>query len=201
MVRGAALVRTAAVVFFAAALLARPVLGQSPCAFSVTPAILNIGNQTFAGSISVTPTSGGFCSGWSAAVDPGVTWLHITSGNAGNGPGAVNFTADANPIILDRKATMTVAGTQVLVIQSANTCTFAVSPTTGSYTVSGGSGSVQVTANCFWQSASSDGSWIGVPGASSNGNGTVKYNIAPNGCVTGRSGAVIIQTGLATSPS
>ena len=116
--------------------LAAPVFGQPLCSFSVAPTMFNIGSQAFTGSISVAPT-GSFCTGWPAAVDPGVTWLHITSGPSGNGAGTVNFTADANPVGLERKGTMSVAGTQVLVTQSAKPCTFSVSPATASFPVNG----------------------------------------------------------------
>ncbi|HMC58731.1 MAG TPA: BACON domain-containing carbohydrate-binding protein, partial [Candidatus Solibacter sp.] len=176
--------------------------GQSLCSFSVTPTTFNIGNQTFTGSISVAPASSSFCTAWSAAVDPGVNWLHIAAGASGNGPGTVDFTADANPAGTDRRATMTVAVTQILVIQSAKSCTFSVSPATASFAVIGGGGSVQVTANCFWQAASTDGSWILIPpNTNSNTTGTVNYTIGPNACVAGRSGAIVIQTGLANPPS
>ena len=189
--------------FFAAVLLlAAPVFGQSLCNYAVTPPTFTIGNQTFTGSISVTPSSGSFCTGWTASVDPGVSWLHITTGASGNGPGTVNFTADANPAGTDRKGTMTVAGTQVLVTQSANTCIFSVSQTSASFPVNGGSGTVQVTANCSWQATASDGSWIAIPpGTNGNTNGTVNYTVAPNACVAGRSGSIIIQTGLTSPPS
>jgi uncharacterized protein (TIGR03437 family) len=182
--------------------LAAPVFGQL-CSWDVTPKTFNIGNQTFTGSISVTPSSNSFCTGWQA-VNPGVTWLHITSGGAGSGPGTVNFTADANPAGTDRQAIMTVAGIEVLVTQSAKSCTFSLSQTSAGFSVNGGSGSFQVTATCFWQAASSDASWIVVPpntNSNNNTTGTVNYTIGPDGCVTGRGGSIVIQTGLASSPS
>lgn len=182
-------------------LLTAPGFGQSLCNYTVTPTVFNIGNQAFMGSISVSPSTGSFCSGWSASVDPGVSWLHVTAGSAGNGAGTVTFTADANIVITDRRATMTVAGTQILVTQSANTCTFSVSPVTASFPVSGGTGSVQVTASCFWQATASDASWIAIPAnTSGNTSGPVNYTIRPNACVAGKSGSIIIQTGLANPP-
>ena len=182
--------------------LAAPAFGQSLCSYTVTPTTFNIGNQTATETISVTPSPQTFCTGWSASVDPGVSWLHITAGMSGNGPGMVTFTADANPAGAGRRATMTVAGVQILVTQSANACSYSISQTSVSYLVVGGSGSVQVTANCYWQAGSTDGRWIGIPpNTSSNTNATVNYTIAPNPCVAPRSGALLIQTGLANPPS
>ena len=186
----------------ALALLTAPAFGQSLCTYTITPTTFPIGNQVFMGSVSVTPQTGSFCSGWTASVDPGVTWLHITSGAAGNGPGTVDFTADANPAGTERKGTMTVAGTLILVDQSAKTCNFAVVPTTVSYPVTGGSGTLQVTANCFWQASPSNGSWITVPpNSTSSTNGTVTYTVAANPCVAARTGSIVIQTGLANPPT
>jgi hypothetical protein len=143
--------------------LAAPVFGQSSCSYSVTPTTLNIGSQTFTGSIAVEVLTGGFCSAWSAKVDPGVSWLHITSGAASNGDGTVEFTADANPAGISRSGTMTVALTSVLVIQSANACIFSVSAAAPSFPVNGGIGTVSVTANCTWRAIANDASWIAVP--------------------------------------
>jgi len=182
--------------------LTAPLFGQSLCSYTVSPTTFNIDNQSFTGSISVTPSASSFCSGWSASVDPGVSWLHITSGSSGNGPGTVNFTADANPAGTDRKATMTVAGSSILVSQTANLCAFSVSTPSQSFPVAGANGSFQVTANCSWQPASSDSTWIVLPKdtAPSSTNGTVTFTVGANSCVAGRSGSITIQTGLANPP-
>jgi uncharacterized protein (TIGR03437 family) len=189
--------------FVAALAFSAPVFGQITCSFTVTPTAFTIGNQAFTGadSISVTPV-GIFCNSWSASVGPGVNWLHITSGSQGNGVGTVSWTADANPVGADRRGAMTVAGTVVVVAQSGKACNFSVSSTSANYPVGGGTGAFQVTADCSWQAASSDQSWIqGTNGTNGATNGTVNYTIAPNGCVTGRSGLITIQTGLPNPPT
>jgi uncharacterized protein (TIGR03437 family) len=69
--------------------------------------------------------------------------------------------------------------------------------------VNGGSGTVQVTSTCAWQASASDASWIVVPPNSNgnvNPNAAVNFTIGPNGCVAGRSGSVLIQTGLTNPP-
>ena len=190
--------------FVAALAFAAPAFGQTTCTFTVTPTAFAIGNQAFTGadSISVTPTGGIFCNSWSASVGPGVTWLHITSGSSGFGVGTVSWTADPNPVGADRKGAMTVAGIVVVVAQSGRGCNFSVSSTSANYPVGGGTGAFQVTADCFWQASSSDQSWIQLPnGANGATSGTVNYTIGANGCVTGRSGLITIQTGLPNPPT
>jgi glucose/arabinose dehydrogenase len=62
-------------------------------------------------------------------------------------------------------------------------CTYAISPVSASYTRTGGTGSVAVTAGagCSW-TAESNASWITITGgASGSGNGTVTYSVGPYG--------------------
>jgi uncharacterized protein (TIGR03437 family) len=190
--------------FVAALAFAAPVLGQITCTYTVTPATFTIGNQAYTGtdSISVTPTGGIFCNSWSASVNPGVNWLHITSGPGGSGVGTVSWTADPNPVVSVRKGIMTVALATITVTQSANVCSFSVSSTSANYPVGGGAGvPFQVTANCSWRAVSSDQSWIQVPSGTSVTDGTVNYTIGPNACVAGRNGLITIQTGLPNPPA
>jgi len=189
--------------FVAALAFAAPVLGQITCTYTVTPTTFTIGNQAFTGadSISVTPTGGLFCNQWSASVNPGVAWLHITSGSQGAGVATVSWTADPNPFAAERKGLMTVALATITVTQSAKVCNFSVSSTSANHPVGGGTGAFQVTANCSWRAVSSDQSWIQVPNGTSTTDGTVNYTIGPNACVAGRSGLITIQTGLPNPPA
>jgi subtilisin len=60
-------------------------------------------------------------------------------------------------------------------------CSYEVSPTTASFVMSGGTGSVTVapSASCSW-SATSNASWLTITsGASGAGNGVVNYSVAP----------------------
>ena len=61
-------------------------------------------------------------------------------------------------------------------------CTYSISPTSASFTSSGGTGSVSVTtqSGCAW-TASSAASWMSITsGASGTGSGTVNYAVAAN---------------------
>jgi trimeric autotransporter adhesin len=191
--------------FVAVLALAAPAFGQGiSCSYAVTPTTFTIGNLVYVGadSISVTPSGGSFCDAWPASVAPGVNWLHITSGSSGSGVSTVSWTADANPVGADRKGAMTVAGVAITVSQSAKVCDISVSPTSASFLVGGGTGKFQVTANCSWQAASSDHTFLPVPtGTNGNTSATVNYTIAPNSCVTARSGLITIQTGLPNPPT
>lgn len=65
---------------------------------------------------------------------------------------------------------------------SKNMCTYSISPTSASFSASGGTGSVSVStqAGCAWN-ASSGATWMTITsGSSGTGNGTVNYSIAAN---------------------
>jgi hypothetical protein len=74
-------------------------------------------------------------------------------------------------------------------------CSVTISPTSASFTASGGTGSVSVTAStgCSW-TATSNASWITITaGSSGTGNGTVSYSVAGNTGTTSRSGTLTID--------
>ena len=61
-------------------------------------------------------------------------------------------------------------------------CTYSINPTSQSFTASGGSGTVTVTASsgCIWNATNKEG-WITITlGSSGNGNGTVNYTVSAN---------------------
>jgi hypothetical protein len=76
---------------------------------------------------------------------------------------------------------------------SGGTCTYAFSPTSASFSASGSSGSFTVTtgSGCAW-STSSSVSWLAITaGSGTSGNGTLYYSVAANGGLA-RSGSIII---------
>jgi glucose/arabinose dehydrogenase len=65
-------------------------------------------------------------------------------------------------------------------IAPAVTCTYAISPSRGTFSAAASSGTITVTAEpgCTWSAVSND-SWITITdGASGTGNGTVRYSVA-----------------------
>ncbi|MEK9145456.1 MAG: BACON domain-containing protein, partial [Elusimicrobiota bacterium] len=74
-------------------------------------------------------------------------------------------------------------------------CAYSISPTSQSFSASGGTGSVEVTASsssCSW-TAVSNAAWITVTsGGSGTGNGTVAYAVSPNTSTSPRTGTMTI---------
>jgi len=73
-------------------------------------------------------------------------------------------------------------------------CTYSISPTSGTFGASGGSGVVSVTAGagCSWTAASNI-SWITITsGASGSGGGTAGYSVAANTSSTSRTGTLTV---------
>jgi hypothetical protein len=150
---------------------------SAPCTFSVVPANQSIAQAGGSGTESVTAGSG--C-GWTAASN--ASWLTITSGQNGSGPGTVGFTVAVNTSNSSRSAKLTVAGRDIPFTQSGVSCTVGVSPTSQSIAASGGTGSSSVTSptGCGW-TATSDASWVTITsGATGTGTGTVSYLVAAN---------------------
>ena len=73
-------------------------------------------------------------------------------------------------------------------------CTFGISPSSQNVGATGGSGNVNVTANCGW-TAVANASWLHVTaGSSGAGNGVVSFSADANGSTSARSGTITIAT-------
>jgi uncharacterized delta-60 repeat protein len=73
-------------------------------------------------------------------------------------------------------------------------CTYDLTPTSQSFSSTGGDGSVNVTAQsgCSWTATSND-SWIAIPsGSNGTGNGTVNYSVSANSSTSSRTGTMSI---------
>jgi M6 family metalloprotease-like protein/uncharacterized repeat protein (TIGR02543 family) len=84
--------------------------------------------------------------------------------------------------------------TATMAVGSSSACSYSISPTTQSFTGSGGTGSVSVTAQsgCDW-TAVSNVSWITITSNSSGaGSGTVDYSVAANTSTSPRTGTMTI---------
>ena len=161
---------------------------SAACTFDISPSGNTFSSSGSTGnSIHVTPTSS-TCS-WTAVRSN--SWITITSGSSGTGPGTVTYSVSANnggP----RTGTITIGGNDFDIVQSGTTaCTSTISPTSspvlrasptctamgcGSIT-----GTVSVSSTCSWGATSTD-PWITVtaPAGLGNGNGTVSYTVSPN---------------------
>ena len=127
------------------------------------------------GTVGVTAATGCAWTGVSNA-----SWITVTSGASGSGPGTVAFSVAANTGAA-RTGTLTIAG-QTFTVTQAAPCTYAIASTSQSVAAGGTTGTVGVTAatGCAWTGVS-NASWITVTsGASGSGPGTVAFSVAAN---------------------
>jgi hypothetical protein len=100
------------------------------CTYAISPASQSVNPAGGTGSVGVSSTSG--CA-WTA-VSNATSWLTVTSGSNGSGSGTVGYSAAANTTTSSRSGTLTVAGQTFTVNQAAAGCTYAISPTSNSFT-------------------------------------------------------------------
>lgn len=85
-------------------------VNEAACAYTVSPATLNVGYTVTSGSVTVTTSPG--C-GWTATKS--ATW--VTLGSGGTGSGTVSYSFAANLLGPPRTTNVTIAGQQVAVTQ------------------------------------------------------------------------------------
>ncbi len=162
---------------------------QPTCTYAIAPTLQNFTAAGGNGTVSVTVAAG--CA-WTAASN--AAWLSITSGASGSGNGAVGYTAAANQTTSVRTGTLTLAGQTYTVTQAAAPCTYSITPTSQSFTATGGSGTVNVTAatGCAWTASSND-NWLTITsGASASGNGSAAFTAAANQLLASRTGTLTV---------
>ena len=172
--------------------------GVPSCSSTISPTAQSFDASGGAGNPIVVNV--GTSCGWSTA--SGASWITITAGSAGVGPGAVQFSVAANTGDA-RTGIVSVAGHTFTVSQAAATipepipppppttpspnppptCSYAITPNSQSISAAGGAGaSIGVTAGggCLW-SAVANAPWIVVTSAGNgSGNGTVTFNVTAN---------------------
>jgi Putative binding domain, N-terminal len=164
--------------------------GGGACSFNVSSTALNVPAGSGSYTTTVSTTSG--CAWTAVSLSP--SWITVTSGSSGTGPGPVAFTVAANVSTSPRLGTLTIAGRSVTVTQ-AGICNFTVAPTTQSVAAVGGSHSAAVTTTtgCGWTGVSNNTSWITVTGGSKGtGTGSVNYSVTANTSTSSRTGTLTI---------
>ena len=99
------------------------------CTYTISPASQSFGASGGTGSVTVTTQAG--CA-WSAASS--ASWLAVTAGSSGTGPGTVGYSVTANTATTSRTAGITIAGNSFAVSQqgaTASTVTITASAGTG----------------------------------------------------------------------
>jgi photosystem II stability/assembly factor-like uncharacterized protein len=174
------------------------------CTFSLSPVREEFGAS--GGMVNVQVTAPNGCP-WTASSNR--SWITVTSGQSGTGNGTVTLVISPNTVSLTRFTSLTIAGQRFAIFQAgAGGCDYSISPTTQSFSIAGGVGSIDVTttlSGCDWAARSND-SWITITSASSGlGNGTVNFLVAINPGTSPRTGTISIkgkiftvtQTGIA----
>jgi uncharacterized protein (TIGR03437 family) len=188
-------------------LAASATLYAQSCTYSPNPNAFITGAGSGGSGLSdkfVVSTQSG-CA-WTATAN--VPWIHITNAQTYIGPQTVTFTLDQNTSSQIRTGTITVGdqttATQQTVnfTQIAGNCNYQITPPlSANFPIAGGSGTFQVTAGCGWTSYATQ-NWINetAPQGAVLGNGSVTYTVAANGCVAGRSAAIVVNTGVNVPP-
>jgi hypothetical protein len=136
-------------------------------------------------------TAGTGCS-WIATTS--ASWITITGGATGSGSGSVTYLVAANSSTTSQTGTITIAGQTFTVTQAGALCTYTLSSTGVSFSSTGGTGTINVTAGagCSW-TAISGATWIAITaGANGSGSGTVSYSVAANTGTSDRSGDLTV---------
>ncbi|MCP4352886.1 MAG: hypothetical protein GY795_46135 [Desulfobacterales bacterium] len=143
------------------------------------------------GTASVSVTADSECN-WTAESDTG--WIVITEGKSATGNGTVKYTVAQNTNLSSRTGTMTIAG-QTFTITQSSSCSYEILPESKSFSDSGGTGTVSVTASspdCAW-TASSHVNWITVTsGSPGTGDGSVRYSVLKNTGTSSRTGTLAV---------
>lgn len=157
----------------------------SGCSYSVAPTSASFSAAGANGTIHVTTTSSD-CP-WTASGAP--SWITFPSGTSFAGSGDVTYSVAPNTGTA-RTGTFVVAG-QTITVRQSDGCTYSVTPSSASFPIGGGNGSLTVNASspsCFW-SASSYVPWVTItaPQGDGQGSGSVQYTVAANNNSSARS--------------
>ena len=162
-----------------------PMTGPQTCSYLVSPLSSQPPSTAGGGNVNVTPLTG--CA-WTA-VSNSPSFLTITSGGGGAGPGVVQYGLTANTSSIPRTGTMTIAGQIVIVYQGADAtvpCTYAINPAAATVGAAAGTGAFAVTARdgCAWTTTSNSSFLTITDGASGTGTGPVAYSFTASGAFT-----------------
>jgi hypothetical protein len=143
------------------------------------------------GSVTVTPNFGD-CDWTAVSNDPFIT---ITEGASGMDRGIVRYTVATNTSAEALSGSITIGGQGFTINQVAAPCELSLDDTAASFSSTGGSSNVAVTANgtgCAWKAIVS-GSFIQITSdTTGTGSGTVDYTVEANPRSATRKGTITI---------
>jgi uncharacterized repeat protein (TIGR03803 family) len=165
---------------------------EAPLSCNVTPAATTASFSAAGGSSNIVITANGTNCIWTAVSNNG--FILITGGSIGSGNGVVSYSVAANTNTIGQSGSITVGGQTYTVTEAAVACVVAPTATSASFSRTGGSSNIVITANgtnCTWTAVSNDGFITITAGGSGSGNGTVNYTVATNT-------STVVQTGSIT---
>lgn len=164
---------------------------SAACSYAIDPGSASVVAAAGNYSVKVTATPG--CT-WTAAAGSN-SWLTVTSGVSGTGPGTVNYSVAANTATTARSGAIAIAGLSLAVTQAAAAPQISLKPSSASFTPAAGTGTIAVTSTSTtagW-TAVSNSNWLTVTsGASGVGSKAVGYAVAANPAAAVRTGTVTI---------
>ena len=124
-----------------------------------------------------------------------VPWILMKSPPTGIGQDTVSFEVRENFTGATRIGTITAAGQNFTIVQSANSgCAFLPSPASVGISSAGGTGWFNIVTgpSCAWSATSSPG-WVTINSASvGSGTTAISYTIAPNATGVSRKGKITV---------
>jgi uncharacterized repeat protein (TIGR03803 family) len=161
------------------------------CKFALSPRDEKFKDTGGTGKVRLTPNFTN-CD-WTAVSNDG--FITITTNASGVGKGTITYTVTTNTATEARIGTMDIASEIFTVSQAAAVCEFTLGETNATYSSTGGSNSVTVTANgtnCTWK-ATVSGSFIQITSdTTGTGSGTVDYSVEANTRTTTRKGTITV---------
>src|SRR5688500_8246042 len=161
------------------------------CAYTLNPPVVAIPP---AGQQMKVPVDTAAACAWTATTD--APWLSLTVAS-GKGNGEIAYSVAPNTGPYPRTGVINIGGQPHTVQQGAGAprkqaCNLSISPSAVLSNATGGTGNINVAANCAW-SANSDSTWIHITaGAAAHGKGLVSYTVARNDSPVPRTGVVAI---------
>jgi len=122
------------------------------------------------------------------------SWITLTGEATGVGNGTVTYSVAANTSTSPRTGTLSIAGHVFTVTQAARSCSYTITPSSSSFSASGGSSSLYVDTQtgCNW-SAASNVDWIVITsGSSGSGPLRVYYSVGENAAASSRVGTLTV---------
>jgi uncharacterized repeat protein (TIGR03803 family) len=161
------------------------------CTYTLSPT--NIPAAANGGSKHVGVKVKGLDCSWTAST--AYDWITIRSGGSGTNNSSVVIAVATNLDTLARTGTVSIADQTVTVAQRAAKCSFTLDTNAVTFTSSGGSSDVVVTANggnCAWRVVNK-AEFLTITSATEfTGDGTVTYIVETNTIAKARTGAVTI---------